>query len=96
VCSDMWVRWIVSRENFFLNCVVLVILLTAHTANCGLVESSELIIWKNYGTVQTQYYIALKQYISRHFLTHPRTMEDTNTTNCTEIGFKDMGMICVN
>jgi len=56
-------------------------------------------MWKNDGavqTVQTQYCITLKQYISRHFLTHPHKMEDTNRTNCTETGFKDMGMIHVN
>ena len=82
VCSDMWVGQAVSTENFFFfNFVVSVILLTAQTVNCGLVESSELIMWKNYGTVQTQYYIVLKEYISRHFLTHPRKMEDTNTMN---------------
>ena len=56
----------------------------------------ELIMWKNDDSVQTQYYIVLKQYISRHFVTHPHTMKDTNTMNCTETGFKDMGMIHVN
>jgi hypothetical protein len=84
------------KRDFFLTFFVLVILLIAHTANCGLVESSELITWKNDGTVQTQYYIVLKQHISRYFLTHPRTMEHTNTMNCMETGFKDMGMIRVN
>jgi hypothetical protein len=96
VSSDMWVRQTVARENFFFNFVVFVILLISHTANCGLAESSEPNMWKNDGAAQTQYYIVYKQYTYRHFVTNPQTMKDTNTVNCAETGFKDMGMIRVN
>jgi len=56
VSSDMWVRQTISRENFCFYFVVLVILRIAHTADCGLVDSSELIMWENDDSVQTQYY----------------------------------------
>jgi hypothetical protein len=52
---------------------------------------NELSLW-----TEVWLYIVLKQYNSRHFLTHPHTMEDTNTMHCNGTGFNDMGMICVN